>query len=106
MSDLRAGLAGPLLGSHVFGCADAHAGAGERAGFVTSQDLGDAEIRKHRQTILGQQDIAGFDIAMDNIMLVGIRQRLGDRQQDVQGLLPGHGRMRVPVSGSRRADIP
>ena len=55
------------------------------------QHLGDAEIGQHGLAGIGDQDVGGFDIAVDDALLVGVIQGAGHRREEPGGLRPGDG---------------
>jgi hypothetical protein len=66
-----------LLGGHVRGRSDHDAGARERGDVAAGRD---AEVDEHgaRGVPVAQEDVAGFDVAMDHARVVHGRERLGD----------------------------
>lgn len=48
-------------------------------------DLADAEISKLGCSVLVDQDVRRFDIAVDHIPLMGVRERLDQRQPPLLG---------------------
>ena len=45
---------------------------------ATREGLGDAEVRDQRVTVLGQEDVLGLDVAVDDSVPVRIVQSPGD----------------------------
>src|SRR4051812_21399763 len=86
------GIAEGLFGRHVPDGAERHAGAGEPRvrGFSRQRERRrDAEIREDRVSIL-QQDVLGLDVAMDDALIVRVREGIGDLAQYADGLLDRH----------------
>ena len=52
-----------------------------------SNRQGDPEVRQDRIALLAQEDIRGFDIAMDDATFVRILQSGGDLLGDLQGFV-------------------
>ncbi len=61
-----------LLGTHVMGSPDGHAGARQLG---AAPRLGDAEVGDHALPELIEHDVVGLDIAVDDAPLVGVSQR-------------------------------
>ena len=49
--------------------------------------LGETEIEQLDQPVVGQEDVAGRDVTVDDALLVGNRQRIGDLATDHQHLI-------------------
>ena len=77
-----------LLGGHVVGGAHDHAGAGHD-GEVGG--AGDAEVGEFGGAVGCHEDVRGFDIAMDDAVLVGALEALADLVGDVDGAFQGEG---------------
>ena len=75
-------ICGCLLGRHVRRGAERHTEGGELAGTGTLLDrLGDAEVG-HEGMATGEEDVVGLDVAVDDPLLVGHRERVGHVAQD------------------------
>ena len=72
---------GGLLGAHVVRGAEAHAGFGHAATGGGTEREGDSEIGHHGAAVV-QQDVFGFDVAMDHTLPVGIVQCVGHGDGD------------------------
>jgi hypothetical protein len=73
---------GGLLRGHVGRRAQREAGGGERR--VTRrlvQRLGDTEVG-HQGVMVGEQDVVGFDVAVDHTVAMGVAERVGHVSQD------------------------
>jgi hypothetical protein len=81
-------LAHRLLGAHVVGSAERHAGLGHPGATRLAGSQGDAEIRHQRLPVV-QQDVLGLDVAMDDAVAVGIVERAGHLARDGEGLADG-----------------
>ena len=99
------GLAHDEFGGHVFGGAQDHAGTGHRrmgggGGRGRSEDLGDAEIAEEGVSEGVEEDIAGFDVAVDVTLGVDVVESLSDGSEPAgygsgvarEGLAVGCGR--------------
>ena len=93
-------LAPGLLGAHVGGGAQDHAvacsaaGEGRREGQALrnrflSEGLREAEIQELDLVLCGNLDVGGLEIPVDDSLLVGRLQRLGDLAGDVERLADG-----------------
>ena len=79
------GVAGLLLGGHVVGGAHDGMGAGERAG-LPGDGSGKAEVGELGAAFGGDEDVAGFDVAVDDVFRVGVMQGVADLGDDFQRL--------------------
>jgi len=52
---------------------------------VTTQCLGDTEVGQHHPTVLGEQDVARFHVAVDDARAVRGLERRADAEPDVHG---------------------
>ena len=80
-----------LLGRHVGERADDVAGRGQR---VVAGDAGDAEVGQlgddaRRLGRLGDQDVAGLDVAVDDAARVRVRERVAQRDADQHDVAVG-----------------
>jgi len=82
----RIGLAGVLLGGHVVGGAHDDIGPGEAAG-GTGGGAGEAEVGELGAPILGEEDIGGLDVAVDDALAVRELQGIANLAGDGEGLL-------------------
>ena len=64
-------------------CADRHPGAGQ---LPARRRLGDAEVCDDRVPVLVEHDVIGLDVAMDDFLLMRVRQRAGDVGEDLLDL--------------------
>jgi hypothetical protein len=71
------GTARHLLGRQVGGCADDLVGRGQadRGGI---EEAGDAEVGESGRSVVGDQHVAGLDVAMHDGLAVGVSQRPGE----------------------------
>ena len=76
-------LAGRLLGRHVGERADHVAGAGQR---LVAGQVGDAEVGQlgRHVRLVGHDHVLRLDVAVDHAALVGVAERLGEREADAQ----------------------
>ena len=84
---IEVGVGGGLLGRHVGRGADGDAGGGERvpAGRL-AHGLGHAEV--HDQCVSpGQEHVVGLDVPVDHALRVRERERVGDLDQEPDGLV-------------------
>ncbi len=79
-----------LLGRHVLGRADADARAGDCLAIARVKDFGDAEIAEQRLAPLGDEDVGGFDVAVEHPMPVSIFQRPSHWKEQLNRLTPVH----------------
>lgn len=86
--------AGDLFGSHVVGGAHGLACAGERAGggaaglrLFETEELGESEVGDFYPSAIIEQDILGFDVAMDDPFVVGELEGVADLADDFECLL-------------------
>ncbi len=87
---LRGGGAAPLFRRHVGSRADPQPGVSE--GVITAfQRFGDAEVSQRKMTMVVQEDIGGFDIAVDDTARVHGLESLCQWQKQTGGLLVRHG---------------
>ena len=84
-----------LLGSHVAG--RAHHLAGQGVSRVGVQELGQAEVADLGDTVGGQEDVAGLEVAMDDPGLVGGVDGAGEGLDQRGGLARGHGLLGQPL---------
>src|SRR5579885_963692 len=73
-----------LFGGHIFGRADHCARAGQH--LCALHGLGQAEIDQVRVAVRAQEDIRGFDIAMNDAVIVGVLQRRSDLAEEAGSL--------------------
>ncbi|VBA53131.1 hypothetical protein LAUMK191_02674 [Mycobacterium attenuatum] len=85
-------LAHQLFGRGVGHGAHRHIGRGQPAGFA--HPAGDPEVGQHDSTVrrvgLGDQDVGGLDVAVQQPVFVGVVERLGHRGDDRGDLGAGH----------------
>ena len=74
-------LAPDLLGRHV-GRASDHLARPRHVGARRGGELSDAEVGHLHAAVFGDQDVAGLDVAVDDVPLVGVRQGLGGLADD------------------------
>ena len=73
-------LALALFGRHELGCSDDEAGAG--GVLVPSERLGDTEVEHQTSEVWRDQNVRGFDVAVDDARLVRCVESLGDLTDD------------------------
>jgi len=86
--DIRAdvhGFAGPLLRGHIRGSPNDKAGRGDA--LVCSNRLCQAEVHDLHESVLGQHDIAGLDVAVHHAMFHARAESLGDAAHNLKRLL-------------------
>ena len=78
------GLAADLLGRGVFRRVEPQArdGGFRRRGVI--EQLGDAEVEQFHAAVVGDQDVAGLEIAVNDEPCVGVRDRFAHRQEQPQ----------------------
>ena len=112
--EARLGRDARLLGRHEPGRAEHRADVGEvrrgaarvRVGDLRSVELlGDAPVDHHRLAELADQDVARLEVAVDDPLRVGVRDRLGHRDH-VVAAAPGAARARWPPRARRPACDP
>jgi hypothetical protein len=87
MIELR--IPGGLLGRHVSRCTERHPDPGHRSlGAVPVQRPGDAEIGDQRALSRGE-DVVGLDVAVHDAVVMGVRQGVGDIEQNPAHLVGG-----------------
>ncbi len=59
-------------------------------GGVAAQELGYPEVGQQQVFIAVEQNILGLEVAVDDPLIVGIGQRIGQIQHDAAHLCPGH----------------
>ena len=100
-----------LLGTHVGGCAECEAGARHTADVGCLLDRScDAEVGDDGATCRAlDENVVRLDIAVDDVVRVGMLQRVGDVAGDLEGALDGElllalneGAERVPVDVRHR----
>ena len=74
-------LAADLLGRHVRGAAD-HLARPRHVGRGRGGELADAEVGDLHAAVLGDQDVPGLDVAVDDVALVRVGQSLGRLADD------------------------
>ena len=79
---------GSLLGAHVGERADGEAGVGEAAAAGAAHRARDAEVADERVPF-GEQDVLGLDVAMDDVVRVRVRERVGDFAREADRLVDG-----------------
>ena len=73
-----------LLRGHVRWCSDRDPDACQgRAIHRPVQRLGDAEVHDHGVALV-EQNVLGFDVPVDDVLMVGGRQRVGDLAENHQ----------------------
>ena len=77
-----------LFGADVLG--GAHDGAGAGDGYRID-GFGDAEVTDFDAPARGDEDVAGFDVPVDDAFFVGGAEALGGLREHVQGLGDGEG---------------
>src|SRR4051812_4368318 len=92
-----------LLGGHVADGAKRHPGARESGvrGLPWERERGgDSEVGEYRVLAL-QQDVLGLHVAMDDALLVRVRESVGDLAQYEDGLLDWHKPLAVHALAKR-----
>jgi hypothetical protein len=81
---------GGLFGGHVFGGADdvAMGRVGGAAEQLRDPEIGELHPLADRH-VVGEQDVRGLEVAMDDAVIVRDLERPGDRKRRRHGLLPG-----------------
>lgn len=75
-----------LLRRHVVGCAKGCAGAGEGDGtFFFADDFGDSEVGDLHAAAGVEEDVFGFDIAVEDAFFVGVLECVADFGDDGEG---------------------
>lgn len=74
-------LASKRFGTDVAMCPDHVSGAGKRR----LPDTGDAEIRQARRSVLREQHVARFDVPVNDLQVMGSRQRIRELERDIDG---------------------
>ena len=74
--------------------ADRHAGLGQLARRRLGDRPGDAEVGDQRVAVR-EQDVLGLDVAVDDALLVGVPERVGDLAGDPDGVVDRQ--LRLPV---------
>ena len=80
-------LAATGLGRHVGRCAHQRAAHGHGGGV---DRLGQAEVGEFRHPLAGEHDVVGFDVAVDDALLLRCGQTLGHLQDHAGGDAPVH----------------
>ena len=81
-------LAHRLLGAHVGGRAERHAGLGHAAAAGLLHGEGDAEVGDEGAAVV-QEDVLGLDVAVDDALAVGVVEGAGDFRGDADGVVDG-----------------
>ncbi len=95
------GFGSRLLGRHVGGGAENHAFDGGvpgergrqrrvRVATLRLPGLGEPEVEHLDHALVGELDVGGFEVAVDDARFVRGLQRLGDLQRDREGLVDGN----------------
>ena len=88
------GLAHELFGGRVGHGADGHVGRGDAAGVI--EWSGDAEVGEEHTGVIGievgDDDVGGLDVAVQQTFLVGVVQRTGDGGSDGYDVADWHAR--------------
>ena len=74
-----------LFGADVIRGAIGPAGFGF-GGFLVGHRAGETEVGKLHDPVAGDHDVLGFDIAMDEVALMGVLERVGDLDGDLRRL--------------------
>ena len=76
-----------LFGRHVVRCAEGGPGAGEWIfGDGFSEEFGDAEVGDFNAAAGVEEDVVGFDVAMEDAFVVGVLEGFADARDDGEGL--------------------
>jgi hypothetical protein len=81
---------GDLLGAHVADGAEGGADVGERVAGVDAVELDDAEVEDlglRAVVAVGQEDVAGLEVAVDDLQAVGPADRAADAGEHSDGLV-------------------
>ena len=76
------GAGGDLFGGGAGEAADEHAGCGELCGVF---GVGDAEVDQAGAAVLAEDDVGGFDVAVDDVLLFEAAQGAGEVLSDADG---------------------
>ncbi len=66
---------------------------------IALEGLGDSEIAQYRGAVVPEQDVVGFDVAVDITALVGVIQRRGHLPDDAYGLRRGYAAFQPVLQG-------
>lgn len=78
------GFLGDLFRAGVAGCEEAHAGDGGRRGIGGAGKFGDAEVEEFGGAFGRDEDVAGFEIAMDDHAFVGVLDGGADLLEELE----------------------
>ena len=101
-SGLMSQLGSRLLGRHVVRCAERHARFGHPSVRCRAQRQRDPEVGHHLTAIV-EQDVLGFDVAVDDVMAMGVVECVGDGGGDAHRFLDAELRFAVEPVPQRLA---
>ncbi len=74
-------MASKRFGTDIAVCPDHVSGTGKRR----LPNTGDAEIRQARRPVLREQHVARFDVPVNDLQMMGSRQRIRELERDIDG---------------------
>ena len=98
-AEIDVDVAADLLGRDVVGRAVGFAGFA-LGGVLVVRRARQTEVGQLRDALRGEEDVLGLDVAVDQAALVGVGERVGDLDRDVQRFGLGEVRPRRPAAAA------